>query len=170
MGSTFQHKRLGTSKIFPWFGNFQIHPRKFLVSTKILFGLLQDIGLFSAKPTSTPMDPTIDLHAKPTNIFPDAAQFRRLIVKLIYLTHSRSDIYFSMFRLSQFLAAPTTTHFNVALHIILYLKNSPVAGLFFNNFATRTHIDLIDADWESCKLTQRSTTDFCFYLGSSLIS
>ena len=51
-----------------------------------------------------------------------------------------------------------------------YLKNAPGQGLFFssnNDFRMRAHYD---SDWAGCPLTRRSTTDYCVFLGPSLIS
>lgn len=114
------------------------------------------------------MDPTVNLHVDPNNFLSDLTQFRRLICKLIYLTHSHSDIYFSVCKLNQFVSN-LTTHFNTALRIIRYLKNSLATRLYFKATFSLTLIGFTDVDWGSYALIRRSTTCFCFYLGSSLI-
>ncbi|GJR18124.1 UBN2 domain-containing protein [Tanacetum coccineum] len=56
---------------------------------------------------------------------------KRLIGKLIYLTHTMPDIAYSVHCLSQFMHKPLKSHTKFALKVLKYLKGSPVdsAGL-----------------------------------------
>ncbi|BBN69684.1 hypothetical protein Prudu_1101S000200, partial [Prunus dulcis] len=53
-------------------------------------------------------------------------------------------------------------HMEVALHILKYLKNTPKTSLKQQAYC--------DSDWAGCPITRRSTTGYCVFLGSSLIS
>ncbi|XP_004515732.1 uncharacterized protein [Cicer arietinum] len=84
---------------------------------------------------------------------------------------SKSD--YSMFYfcwLSQFLSAPTDIHLNAALRILRFIKNSLGKCLFFPANSSFSIKGFCDSDWGACSDTRRSTTGFCFFLGSSLIS
>jgi len=50
------------------------------------------------------------------------------------------------------------------------LKHKPGLGLFFPRQSKLQILGYIDADWVGCIDSRRSTTGFCFFLGSSLIS
>ncbi|KAE9607911.1 putative RNA-directed DNA polymerase [Lupinus albus] len=141
-----------------------------LCQRKYALDLLQDSGLLASKPCSNPLDNNIKLHNKSSVPFSDIIAYRRLIGRLVYLTHTRPDISFSVSHLSQFLAAPTIDHFKAALRVLKYIKGSPGKGLFFPSKNTACLKGYSDSDWASCIDTRRSVTGFCFFLGESLIS
>jgi len=88
----------------------------------------------------------------------------------MYLNTTRPDISLATQQLSQFLNAPATTHCKAACRILRYLKNSPGLSLLFPRKSEAQILGYVDADWAGCVDTRRSTTRFCFFLGSSLIS
>lgn len=137
---------------------------------KYCLDLLQDIGLLCVKPASTPMDLSHKLDDHGDSLLQDRYSFRSIIVKLMYLTHSRPDIVFSVCRLSQHLAKPSQTHLIDAHRIICYLKNEPTLGLFFKCYSSFNLINFADSDWGACHLTRRSNIGLCFFLGDNLIS
>ncbi|GAU15979.1 hypothetical protein TSUD_338500 [Trifolium subterraneum] len=63
----------------------------------------------------------------------DPTTYRRLIGRLLYLTHSRPEISYAVSKLSQFLSEPTNEHMLAGLHVLKYLKNNPGKGLFFSS-------------------------------------
>lgn len=96
--------------------------------------------------------------------------FRSLIGKLLYITHFCPVICFNVCRLSQRLSNPTEEHLNAAFRILKHLKKEPTTGLLFQKYSNLTITRFSDSDWGAFKETCRSTTRFCFYLGSSLVS
>ncbi|GAU43620.1 hypothetical protein TSUD_185130 [Trifolium subterraneum] len=96
--------------------------------------------------------------------------YRRLIGRLLYLTHTRPDITYTVSKLSQFLAKPSTEHMLAAIHVLKYLKQSLGQGLFYKSNSSLKLKGFSDSDWGACPDTRRSTTGFCFYPGNSLIS
>lgn len=87
--------------------------------------LLQTTYLLEAKLTNTPMDhnhkTTFETYPSLTN----PTYFRNITGKLLYLTHTKPDISFSICRLSQFLSKPKEAHFEEALRILQYIKYAP---------------------------------------------
>jgi hypothetical protein len=128
------------------------------------------LDLLDAKPANTPCDPSVKLYNDDSPPYHDISAFRRLVGRLLYLNATRPDITFITQQLSQFLSAPTTTHFNVAMRVLHYLKSCPGRGIFFSRDSSLHLIGFSDADWAGCKDTRRSISGQCFFIGKSLIS
>ena len=96
--------------------------------------------------------------------------YRQLVGSLIYLTVTRPDLAYSVHLVSQFMSAPRSTHYAAVLHILRYIKGTLFHGLHFSaqfSFELRAYAD---ADWVGDPTDRRSTTGYCFLLGTSLIS
>ena len=103
-------------------------------------------------------------------ILNDPSRYQRLVGRLIYLTITRPDITYTVHVLSRFMHEPHKPHLDAALMLLRYIKNTPGEGLYFlaeNNLKLRAYSD---SDWGGCRLTQRSTTGYCIFMGNSLIS
>ncbi|KAK2437637.1 putative mitochondrial protein [Trifolium repens] len=170
LDSKFSIKDLGSLKYFLGFEVARSKTGISLCQRKYTLDLLQDSGLLAAKPASTPMQPQLQLHQSSGTALNDSTPYRRLVGRLLYLTHSRPEISYAVSKLSQFLASPTDTHMLAALHVLKYLKNNPGQGLFFNASSPLSLQGYSDSDWGACPDTRRSTTGFCYFLGTSLIS
>jgi len=96
--------------------------------------------------------------------------YRSAVGNLIYLmVGTRSDISWTVSKLSQFLEKPGITHVNAIKHLMKYLKGTKSYQLVF----TKTDEQLIwyvDADWGSDPIDRRSTTGYVFTLGSAPVS
>jgi len=82
-----------------------------LCQRKYCLDLISDASLLNSKSSSTPMDPSLRLHHDSSASLEDPLPYRRLVGRLIYLTTKRPDIAFATQQLSQFMAAPTHSHF-----------------------------------------------------------
>jgi hypothetical protein len=66
--------------------------------------------------------------------------------------------------------SPTDAHWNGVKRILRYLKNTLTYGL---HIQTHNSFDLhaySDADWAGCLDDRRSTSGFCVFIGSNLLS
>ena len=68
------------------------------------------------------------------------------------------------------MVAPRSTHCDVVLRILRYLKDTIFDGLHFSSHSSLTIQAYSDADWAGDPTDRRSTTGYCFLLGDSLIS
>ena len=77
---------------------------------------------------------------------------------------------YSVHVLSRFMHAPRKPHMEATLRVLRYLKGAPSQGLFFSSQNGMSLRAFCDSDWAGCPMTRRSTTSYCVFLGSSLVS
>jgi len=93
-----------------------------LCQQKYITDILNEAGMLGSAPISTPMNFSRHKNKEIGEILFDPAPFRRLIGRLIYLTHTRLDVTFVVHHLSQFIVAPTSLHHRASMWILCYLK------------------------------------------------
>ncbi|XP_047328433.1 uncharacterized mitochondrial protein AtMg00810-like [Impatiens glandulifera] len=120
----------------------------YLSQAKYATDLISRAGITDTKVVSTPFDSTEHLAATDGTPLSDETLYRQLVGSLIYLTVTRPNIAYDVHIVSQFMSSPRTTHFSVVLQLRAYS----------------------DADWAGDPTDRRSTTGYCFFLGTSLIS
>lgn len=85
------------------------------------------------KPVSTPLAVNEKLEDNDTDKFTDPGIFRSLIGKLIYITHTRPDISFSVNLLSRFMNQPSKLQFSAAKCVVRYLTGTKQLGLWYSH-------------------------------------
>ncbi|RVW29009.1 Retrovirus-related Pol polyprotein from transposon RE1 [Vitis vinifera] len=96
--------------------------------------------------TDTPMDSTKKIGTKKNNAPVDKGRYQRLVGRLIYLSHTRPNIGFSISVVSQFMNNPTKEHMEAVNRILRYLKMTPGKGLLYKKNYTRDVEVFSDAD------------------------
>lgn len=100
----------------------------------------------------------------------DEKTYRTLVGSLIYLTITRPDISFPVGVVSQFMQKPRKPHLDAVKRILRYLKNTMNYGLMYKQSAEVLLSGFTDADWAGDPSSRRSTSGYCFDLGSAVIS
>ena len=124
------------------------------------------------KPMVTPMVTNLKkLHDAVTRSNPmDPTQYRQLIGSLLYLVHTRPDICYAVSALSQFMSSPKHIHWIAAKHILKYLKGTQDYGLRYTSGGGVLLHGFFDSDWAGSVQDQKSTSGFCFSMGSAMVS
>ena len=142
----------------------------YVTQAKYASDLLSRAGLTDSKTVDTPVE--LNAHLTPSGGKPlsNPSLYRRLVGSLVYLTVTRPDISYAVHQVSQYLSAPRSTHYAAVLRILRYLKGTLFHGLFYSAQSPLVLRAFSDADWAGDPTDRRSTTGYCFLLGSSLIS
>ena len=94
MSQEFEIKDLGVLKYFLGIEVAYSKARIFLSQRKYILNLLQETGLLGSKGAGTPVDFNNKLMASADCPLAVKGRYQRLVRRLIYLSHTRSDIAF----------------------------------------------------------------------------
>lgn len=130
---------------------------------------LKETGMLGCKPVDTPMDAIVKLGNKDNGTPVDNGRYRRLVGKLIYLSHTRSDISFAISMVSQFMNWPREDHMEAVYRILRYLNMTPGQGLFFQETANKEVEIFADADWAGSVTDRRSTSGYGTYVCGNIV-
>ena len=166
----FDMKDLGTLSYFLGLEVTSDADGYYLSQAKYASDLLSRSNLTDSKVVSTPLEPNVKLLPSDGTPLSNPTLYRQLVGSLVYLTVTRPDIAYAVHIVSQFLAAPRSTHFSAVLRILRYVKGTLFHGLHFSSHSSLTLTGYSDADWAGDPTDRRSTTGYCFFLGDSPIS
>ena len=119
---------------------------------------------------TTPMASNLKLMSDSSYDSVDAMMHSQMIGSLMYLTNTRPDICIAVNNLIQFLTDPRQVHLIAVKHVLRYLKGTMDYGLKYNANPKINLHGYVDSYWERSTTDRKSTSPFCFSLGSSMIS
>ena len=141
----------------------------FLCQRKYAMDLINRAGMLSCKPISTPL-PTRPFSTTTDNPFSDPTLYHSIVGGLQYLTFTRPDLSYSVNLVYQFMHQPLEFHWQMVKRILRYLNHTTSDGLPIFRSSMNHLVAYSDADWAGCPDTRRSTTGYCVFLGTTLIS
>ena len=146
----------------------KINSLAFLNQSKYAVDILSRAKMLDANSIATPMSmKNCDTDA---TLFSDPQLYRSIAGALQYLTFMRPDLAFSVNCLCQFMHSPSVGHFKQMKRVLRYVKGTTHLGLCIHSSRATNLYAFVDADWAGCPLTRRSTTGYCTFLGSNIIS
>ncbi|KAJ9566142.1 hypothetical protein OSB04_002108 [Centaurea solstitialis] len=141
-----------------------------LSQERYLLDLLQRTGMSECKPLSSPVSPGRQLSQFSGIPLDDPSLYRGMVGALQYLVLTRREIAYAVSKVSQFLQRPTDRHWISVKRILRYRKGTSSHGLVLHRSTSCAIHAYADADWAGCPNDRRSTTGYCVFLGSNLIS
>lgn len=142
----------------------------FLCQTKYAIDLLNRAHMTECKPVSTPLPLRSIAMTNDDILLADPLEYRSIVGGLQYLTITRPDLAYATNLLCQKLQHPTIADFHKLKRVLRYVKGTAHLGIFLHSNSSTALYGYSDADWAGCADTRRSTTGFCTYLGSNLLS
>lgn len=119
----------------------------------------------TCKPSATPFMVGTQLTDE-GDLFSNPTLYRKLVRSLQYLIYTSLDTAFTVNKLSQFLVTPKQQHWQAWKILLRYLKATLGLGLLFT---PSSHLNIevyTNADHAGCKITKKSTSGLCVYLGA----
>ena len=160
----FEVKDLGNLRYFLGMEIAQSRNGISVSQRKYTLNLLRETSMLGCKPVVTPMDPARkgrgEEESSPTN--KDRCQ--NLMEKLIYLTHTRPNITFTLTMASCFMNNPTEYYMKTVNRILQYLKGTSGRGLHFGKHSNRGIEVFTDANWAGSVTDRKSTIGYCSYV------
>lgn len=170
LSSCFHMKDLGVLKYFLGIEVARSPTGIYLSQRKYTLDIISDMGLLASKPAVFPLEQNHRLALADGPLLRDAAAYRRLVGKLIYLVVTRPDLAYSVHVLSQFMNEPREEHWQTALRVVRYLKGPPGQGVLLRADSDLHLYGWCDSDWAGCPLTRRSLTGWFLQVVQSPIS
>jgi len=167
---SFKLRDLGTLKYFLGLEIARNADGISICQRKYTLELLAETGLLGCKPSFVPMEPNQKFSQEDGELIDDAEHYRKLVGKLMYLTFTRPDITYAVHKLCQFTSAPRAPHLQAVYKIIYYLKGTVGQGLFYSANVDLKLSAFAYSDFSSCLDSRKSTTGYCMFLGTSLVS
>ncbi|KAG8493501.1 hypothetical protein CXB51_010889 [Gossypium anomalum] len=146
-------------------------PLKYFLGIKVVRSKkgLVEAGMSGCRPANTPIDPNAKFGNKEGRLV-YKRQYQILVGKLIYLSHTRSDIAFAVNLVSQFMHSPMEEHEEAVFQILRYLKSSLGNGLFFKKSKQRGIEAYTYVDWAGSITNKRSISGYCTFVWGNLVT
>jgi histone deacetylase 1/2 len=172
LGAAFPVKDLGPLYYFLGVEALRDSGGMTLSQGKYATDLLRRTNMDKSKAVSTPMSVQDKLAADQGEpLSGDAVfQYRSTVGGLQYLTLTRPDISFAVNKVCQYLAQPTTVHWEAVKWILRYIKGTTDIGLRIRKSPSMLLSVFTDADWAGSADDRRSTGGFAVFFGPTLIS
>ncbi|XP_019054853.1 PREDICTED: uncharacterized protein LOC109115364 [Nelumbo nucifera] len=170
LSTRFEIKNLGEIGCFLGLEVEKLDQGYFISQRRYAKSLLERFGIGESREMATPMEPYLKLKKEEGELLKDARWFRQLVGSLIYLTITRLEIAYSVGIISQFMQNPRTYHLDAAKRILRYVKGSPAYGPMYKKGSDFVLRGFNDADWTGDAIDRRSTSGYCFSLGSAVDS
>jgi Reverse transcriptase (RNA-dependent DNA polymerase) len=131
LSKEFEMKSLGGLKYFLGIEVSRSKEGIVLYQRKYILDLLVEVGMLNCKSVDMLVVQNLKLGEYPDQVPTNKERYQRLVGKLIYLSHTRPNIAYTVSLVSQFMHNLSAEHMEVVMRIIRYLKGAPGRGIQF---------------------------------------
>ncbi|XP_050889758.1 uncharacterized mitochondrial protein AtMg00810-like [Lathyrus oleraceus] len=170
LSKQFEMKYLGTLRYFLGIEVSYSSRVYLLFQSKYIANILEQARLSDTQATYSPLELNVKYTSSGGVILPNPTLYRNLVGSVVYLTITRPDIACVVHVVSQFVVSPTTVHWEVVLHILLYLQGTRFQSLLFPSTSSLELRVYFGVDWAGDPTDRKSITRFYIFLGESLIT
>ncbi|CAL1381507.1 unnamed protein product [Linum trigynum] len=170
LADRFSLKHLGPVNFFLGIEVIPTTTGYLLSQHKYVADLLTRFQMHEANPCLTPLTSTAQLQLSDGSSAADATLYRQEVGALQYLVTTRPDVAFAVNRLSQFMHAPTSVHWQYVKRLLRYVASTRTLSLHIR--CSRQPLSLrvfTDSDWAGDTDDRTSTSGFLVYLGDTLM-
>ncbi|CAA7388550.1 unnamed protein product [Spirodela intermedia] len=118
----------------------------------------------------TPIEAKHYIRASKENDQVDSGSYQWLVRKLIYLSHNRLDIGYSVGVLSQYMHDPREVHHQAVQRVLAYLKGTIGMGILFKRGDSLKVGIYTDADYAGSVDDRCSSIGSCCLIGGNLVT
>ena len=170
LDKNFKVKQLGPLKYFLGIEFTRSSKGILMTQQKYILELLEETKHTHCHTSETPIEVNHKLTIIETDPQVEISSYQKLIGKLLYLSHTRPDICYSVNVLSQFMHSPRNSHFQAANRILRYLKGTSRLGITYRKTGKLDLILYTDSDFAGSRVDYRSTTRYCTIFGGNLVT
>lgn len=170
MMEVFEMTDLGLMAFFLGMEIKQSEHEVFICQKKYAKEILKKFKLGECREMSTPMNSKEKLCKEDGTEKIDQAYFRSLVGCLMYLTATRPDILNAVSILSRFMHCASEWHLKAAKRVLRYVKGTCDFGIKFTRSKEFKLVGFSDSDWGGSIDDMKSTSGYCFTLGSGIFS
>ena len=166
----FEGKNLGPLKYFLGIEIAKASKGLLITQQKYILDILEDTELLNCHTNDTPIEVNHKLTLKEDDPSIEKTAYQKLIGRLLYLSHTRPDISYSVNVLSQFMHSPRRSHFQAAHRVMRDLKGTTGLGISFIKIGKLDLTLYTDSEYAGSLIDRRSTTGYCTMLGGNLVT
>ena len=126
-----------------------------MTQQKYILDLLEETKHTQCRTSDTPIEANHRLTLDDNDPKIEITSYQKLIGKLLYLSHTRPDICFTVNVLSQFMHSPRNSHFQAANQVLRYLKGTTILGLTYKKVGKIDLTLYTDSDFAGSRMDYR---------------
>jgi hypothetical protein len=107
------------------------HKEIFLCKKIYTLDLLQETSMLAYQLVDTLVKESLKLYVESNQILTNKGRYQRLVGRLVYLAHTRSDLAYALSIINQFMHNSEEKYMNVIIHILRYLKATSRKRILF---------------------------------------
>jgi hypothetical protein len=170
MMNEFEMKYLGLMQYFMGMEVYKNEDEIFICKTKYAKDMLKKFDMVECKLASTPTAHGIVLCRDDGVEIVDETTYKSIVGSLMFLTHTRPDISYSVFLISRYMTEPSEIHMKATKRILRYVKGTLNFGIHYYTSKRFNLVGFSDFDWGGSLDDQKSTSGNCLSFGSGLIT